>query len=362
MEQFSLQERGAKKCSLPAEALYTGPALEMSSSSAAARLHASLLPRSGRILEIAAGIGADSIALAEAAALLVSIEADPLHAHMLRHNLSLSKKQNSIVLHGRAEDLLPAVRLERFDAIFADPARRSSAKRAGRTKQASANRRAEERTHRSIDVQDYSPPFSFFNALPSGLPILIKIAPGADVPDGWGVATVAFGGECKEQLLHRNLGLPQLCAIDAETGERWVPGQPEPGPVAVGHPSWLIEPHGAIIRTGAVAAYCREQGCEPLDPMIAYGWTDTEPPRSRWHQRFRILRIENFNRKGLQRAVSEFGFGSCTEIKKRGFPDTPEEIRARLRFAGSMDGVIIITRRGEGHLMIFAERPAVFGG
>ncbi len=349
MEQFSMQERGARKCDLPANALYTGPALEMASSAAAASLHASLLPQQSRILEIAAGIGADSIALARRASALASIEANEVHAKILRHNLDVAGHRNALVLRGRAEDLMPALRLQAFDAIFADPARRSSTQRSTGSRS------------RNIDVEDYSPPFSFFDALPHKLPILIKIAPAAEAPAGWGVIAVSAGGECKELLLHRNLGLPPLCAMNADSGERWVPEAETRRAIEPESPAWLIEPHGAIIRTGAVAAYCREQGCEPLDPMIAYGWSDHEPPHASWHQRFQILRVEKFNRKGLQRSVKELGFSSGTEIKKRGFPDTPDVIRARLKFTGNRNGVIILTRRGDGHLMIFGVRPSSQG-
>jgi hypothetical protein len=342
MAQFALQERGAEKCGLPDTALYTGPALEMASSRAAARLHADLLAPvlrrtgGGRLLEIAAGIGADSIALAGAARSLIAIESDPLHALLLGHNLRAAGKRNALVLRGEAERLLHALRIERIDAVFADPARRTGARR-------------------NIGIEDYSPPFSFFAALPAALPMLIKIAPAAEAPPDWGVAAVAAGGECKELLLHRGLDLPPRCALDADSGARWISGDTR-APIAVAAPAWLIEPHPAIIRTGAVAQYCREQGCEPIDPRIAYAWSDRMPPRSDWHQRFRILRVENYNRKELQRIVAELRFGPSTEIKKRGFPDTPDEVRKRLRLSGTRSGVIILTRRGDGHLMIFGER------
>lgn len=367
MAQFSLQDRGARKCALPAEALYTGDALEMASSASTARLHASLLAdaapgASGNVLEIAAGIGADSVPLAGVSRTLVCIEADAVHARMLRHNLDAAGTDNAVVLCGFAEDLTSALRIDRFDAVFADPARREQ-------QPPDASRRGEvpRRAHgagsgagtggfrRHVDIEEYSPPFSFFETLPPGLPILIKIAPAADVPDGWSVATVAAGGECKEQLLHRGLSLPPLCAINADTGERWSPN-PDTSPIAVDSPAWLIEPHAAIIRTGAVAAYCRDQGCEPIDPMIAYAWSDSQPAESHWHQRFHILRSAQYQRKELQRIADELGFGPGTEIKKRGFPETPDEVRKRLRLRGKRKGVIILTRRGEGHLMIFAER------
>ncbi|MBR9976327.1 MAG: hypothetical protein KFF77_12145, partial [Bacteroidetes bacterium] len=136
-------------------------------------------------------------------------------------------------------------------------------------------------------------------------------------------------------------------------------GVPAAGVPAAGVPegSWLIEPHAAIIRSGALAQYCREQGCEPIDPRIAYAWSAVMPPENPWHRRFRLLRVEPYQRKALQRIAAELGFGPSTEIKKRGFPDTPEDVRARLKLTGTRRGVIFLTRRGEGeHLMLFGER------
>ncbi len=351
MAQFSLQDRGAIKCALPADALYTGPALEMASSAATARLHASLLAASlpscgGNILEIAAGIGADSVPLSGIARTLFCVEAEPVHAGMLRHNLDAARARNAVVLRGAAEVVIGALRLERFHAVFADPARRKISKHGSATGGSS---------RRNVDIHEYSPPFSFFESLPASLPVIVKIAPAAGVPDGWGVVTVAAQGECKEQLLHRGLPLPPICAIDAESGERWTPAGHD-RPVEVERPAWLIEPHAAIIRTGAVAQYCREQGCEPIDPMIAYGWSDHEPPASRWHQKFHILHVEKYHRRELQRRVDELGFGPGTEIKKRGFPETTDEVRKRLRLRGDRNGVVILTRQGDGHSVIFAER------
>jgi len=126
--------------------------------------------------------------------------------------------------------------------------------------------------------------------------------------------------------------------------------------VHAGEPRFLIEPHAAIIRTGRVADYLRAHGAEPLDPHIAYGWSSSPPPASVWHRGFRLLRVETFNRKRLRRIAAELDFGPATEIKKRGFPETPEQIRGKLRLRGGRSGVIFITRRGEGHLMMFAER------
>ena len=336
MAQYELQEKGAKKCALPGTALFTQDALEMASSAAAARLHASLLPGEGVILDIAAGIGADAAQLASRADGIICIEADEVHASMLRHNLGASGYTNALVLRGRAEFLLAALNMARIAAVFADPARRDTGAR-------------------HVDVEGYSPPLSLFDALPSQLPVLVKIAPGADAPEGWRCATVAVGKECSEQLLHRNLDLPPRCALHADLGLRWTPGETL-SRISVTHPRYLIEPHAAIIRTGAVAQYLREHRAEPLDPQIAYGLSEVEPSDSPWHQRFRLLRVEPFNRKRLRSIARELDFSPRTEIKKGGFPDTPEQIRSTLKLQGSTHGVIFIARQGARHVMAFASR------
>lgn len=351
MRQFALQDRAARKCALPENALFTAAALEMASSAATAALHAAVLPARATVLEIAAGIGADSVAIAPRARRLLCIEEDETHARLLAHNLALAGARNATVLRGDAGRVLRAIRPGAVDAVFADPARRES----------DGAWRGETGAPRRVRIEEYSPPFSLFESLPRLMPVLVKVAPAADAAPDWGLASVAADGECKEILLHRNLDLPALCAMDADSGARWTPGallssRQTMAFSAVPPGSWLIEPHAAIIRTGAVAQYCREQGCEPLDPRIAYAWSEHEPPDSRWHQRFRILHAAKYQRRALQRLADELGFGPATEIKKRGFPDTSEEIRARLSLTGTRRGVIVLTRRGDAHWLLLAER------
>ena len=335
IEAFSLEDAAVEKCVFPAGNLVTRTALEMASSAPVAALHASLFENPSQLLDIAAGVGGDAIALSARAGQLTCIEADPAHARMLAFNLGKARRRNSIVLRGTAERWLPLLRLHALTGVFADPMRRDD-------------------TQRHTDTDAYRPSLRIFDDLPSSLPVVVKISPAAEAPAGWNVATVASGASCPEQLLSRNIDLPDRCAVDAGSGERWIPSSH--APVSVRDPRYLIEPHAAIIRTGRVADYLREQGAEPIDTQIAYGWSEVEPPLSPWHRSFRLLRVAGYNRKQLKRIAVELDFGPSTEIKKRGFPDTPEQIRASLRLRGARRGVILLTRKDDGHLMLFAER------
>jgi hypothetical protein len=330
----ALRNKAVEKCGLPANCFCTQEGYEMASSRALAELHAALLPGGGRIIDCCAGIGSDAVRFA-ANGEVIAIEADAVTAAMCRHNLR-SAGADAAVIRSRVELCLPSLRMDDSTAIFADPARRSDGRR----------------TH---DAASSSPPLSFFHDIAAEVPMLVKIAPAARVEDAsWGRIWAASGRECKEQLVHRGLDLPARCVIDAESGLRWTP-VPCDAP-DVREAAWLIEPHSAVILSGAVSAYFHEHGARAIDAHIAYGLAEALPPPSPLHQRFRVLRMEAFHRKRLRQAVRDFAFGPGVEIKKRGFPQTPDELRAELPLDGDTDGVILIARRGQGHVMIFAER------
>ncbi len=343
--QAALQARGGGKCGMHPDALFTESTVEMASSAATASLHRILLRAAaehaataygGIIVDCCAGIGSDAVRLAQLAPVL-AIEADPLHARLCQHNLGLGDARGAVLV-GNAEHWLPALRRDAVAALFADPARRDDG-------------------GRHVRGALYSPPLpALLDALP-GVPSLVKIAPAADADaPGWGRAFVAAGRECKEQLLHRDLGLPPVCVLRAEDASLWTPG--EHASVEVGQPAWIMEAHNAVVRSGAVAQYFREYGAEPIDPRIAYALADERPPDGVLHQTFRILELLPFNRKRLREAVRAHGFGPGTEIKKRGFPDTPEQLRTGLDLRGDRAGVILVARQGTGHVMVLATREA----
>jgi hypothetical protein len=138
------------------------------------------------------------------------------------------------------------------------------------------------------------------------------------------------------------------------TGEVWIPGVYKAPQIA--EPVFLIEPHNAIIRSGFVREFFFEHGSLPIDERIAYGVSSERPSSSHWHSAFRIVEMFPFNKKLLQRKIYEYELSHLTEIKKRGFPLLPEQIRSQLKFTGSDPGVIFLTRRQDLHLAIIAER------
>ncbi len=336
LAQIRLQTRAKDKLNMQEDCCFTETALEQSSSSVAAMLHASFFTDVQRVLEICGGIGSDTIALSGIVRHVISIEQDAVHATMLRHNLHAHGRTNAVIFRGSAERWLGDLNLASFDAVFADPSRRDDTKRA-------------------IDGEDYQPALSFLKELSLKLPVLVKVAPAFDSQGGhWHRAFVAVGNECKEQLLFHGFDVPPLSVIDAVTRERWIPTDREYFDEI--EPRYLIEPHNAIIRSGAVRQYFAELRARPIDPRIAYGLSEYRPSQSNWHQAFEIIEMHPFNKRLLQKKLDTLDFGPMTEIKKRGFPKLPEEIRSEYRFEGSTPGVLVLTRREDEHVMVFAKR------
>ncbi|MCZ7558597.1 MAG: RsmD family RNA methyltransferase [Bacteroidia bacterium] len=334
LELWQLRPRLQHKCGMHPASWCSRDTLEMASSQATARLHANMLPAGGRILDCCSGIGSDAVHLARHNEVLC-IEADPVTARMCRHNLRLVHAR-AAVLAGTAEYWAPALQRGAFDAVFVDPARRDD-------------------TRRVYDAEHASPPLSFVQRSFPLLPLLVKTAPAAALSDtSWGRLWVAHQRECKEQLLHRGLDLPLRGVIDATSGVTWSPAGVAPPPPR--EAQWLIEPGSAVILSGMVAEYLHEQEAWPIDPHIAYGLSAARPTNAPLHQSFRILRMEPYHEGRLRQAVRDLDLGPGTEIKKRGFPRTPDQIRAGLKLSGRNNGVILIARKGDGHVMIFGER------
>jgi len=112
-----------------------------------------------------------------------------------------------------------------------------------------------------------------------------------------------------------------------------------------------------VIRAGAFAELCRQLDAYLLDRRIAY----LVSPDLHEHplvQAFRVLETHPFSLKQLNRRLQALGIGEL-ELKKRGFPVAPEQLRSRLKLAKrGRPAVLLLVRNGDKLLMIIAERIA----
>jgi hypothetical protein len=237
-------------------------------------------------------------------------------------------------------------------ALFFDPARRSSQRRA-------------------FSVHGYSPPLGLIRDWLSRFPALgVKISPGVALAELSGydceIEFISLRGELKEAalwfgplrsvplrsralktVLRRATLLPGLHTLTSEQAI-------SKAPLAVSPQAYLYEPDPAILRAGLVAALAEMLNASQLDPDIAYLTSDKQTPTPL----ARVWAVEDwfpFHLKRLRAYLRERGVGRVV-VKKRGSPITPEAFIRALRLTGELERTIFLTHlRGQPIVVIALE-------
>ncbi|MBB5075060.1 class I SAM-dependent methyltransferase [Nonomuraea endophytica] len=326
LTQAGLRERAVAKFGDDARVMYFTPhGLEQSTRAEVAKHRARRLTAAvrgaARVADACCGIGGDALELARAGHHVDAVELDPLTAAVARANAeALGVGERVRVRVGDAAEVAP----EEYDALFADPARRTAR---GRT----------------FDPQAYSPPWPVVMDLVGRARMsCLKVAPGIPyeyIPEAAEAEWVSYKGEVKEAAL-------------------WTPGQagrratllpggqtltPTGVRAAVGELGrYVYEPDGAAIRAHLVGEVAEMVGGRLADPMIAY-ITGDEPVDTPWASRYEVDEALPFSLKRLRAALRAREIGNVT-IKKRGSAVDIERLRRDLRLSGDKSGVIILTR------------------
>lgn len=329
---------------LPTDWLSTPHLLEQATAMLIAEHHATRFDGCHTVLEVCTGTASDTMSLARHVEFVQSFEADAMAAALATVNLRRSTISNVVVSH---TDILNAnIDYHNYDAMWADPARRTEERRL------------------STVTSHYRPPLEYLMNLPVRDIMGIKISPAVtvDCPKGWVREWIGYGKECKEQVLWRNSSVAEGCVSLVDKQLSWAPDLGISNYTEV--VSWddiskgffLYDPHAALVRSGFLAAFYREQDINVLDTRIAYGISAhlIEHP---FLQTFVIQEIHPFSIKVLRRRITELQWNSRTEIKKRGVAQLPEDIRKQLRFCESdIWGTVVLTRVGDKPFMFLCSR------
>ncbi len=347
LTQARLRRRAVTKFPQADHLFFTPEALEQATAWPIAQHRAAWIDSHappGPVLDLGCGIGGDLLALAQWRE-VVAFDLDPVRIRLAQANVAALGLQDRVhFVQADWTAALAAGTLPPAAAAFADPARRVDGRRV-------------------FSLEAMQPPLSQLLALQQVVPHLgVKTMPGIqhdEVPTAAGVEFISHDGVCKEAILWFGaLARPGRWA-SVHTPDGWLtrPGDgnqsPPVGPLAEG--DYLHEPDPALIRAGAFTALCGELGAHLLDAQIAY----LVSPLWRTHplvQTFVIQEIHSFNLKLLNRRLQALGY-HIVELKKRGVPFQPEELRNRLKLpATGKPGVVIFTRRGAERLMLLGER------
>lgn len=243
----------------------------------------------------------------------VGSDLDESRVRMARHNLSSTKIF-------RADALTTTTTA---DVLLADPARRAGGRRITRP-------------------EDLVPPLPEVVDKHRGKELAIKCAPGLDFSEWNGLVTVAsVDGGVKEACLYTpGLGTGRRAVMirghkldvldDKETN------LPEAGEIG----SYLIDPDGAIVRSGLVRHYAAREGLHQIDERIAY-LTGERIPEGTSGFPF----IEKVPLKRLKSVLKSYDAGSL-EILVRGVEVDPDQLRKKMKLKGKKPFAVIITRIG----------------
>ena len=410
LTQAALRRQAIGKFGAAAASMFfTRAGLEQATRSVVAERRARRLASAGvrTLVDLGCGIGADAIAAARVGIAVVAVEIDATTAAVAEANAAAAGVDVEVV---RAD--ATTVDVDRFDAVFCDPARRSAAGR------------------RVFDPSAYAPSWDFVAGLAARTPRLaVKVAPGFDfalAPPGAEVEVVSVDREVVEATLWCGTlaAVPRRATVlrtrpadgpplDAATAAGTAnppttrsaappasrgtnPPTTQPGPAttagatnppttrsaaaaapggaaqpavgggafvltgsgAVAAPvgpvgGFLYDPDGAVVRSGLVAEFASTVDGRLADPTIAYVWADRAVPTP-LARCFAVTDVLPFSLKRLRALLRERSVGAV-EILKRGSALDPAALRRDLRLSGPAAVSLILTRVAGAPTVVIAE-------
>jgi hypothetical protein len=312
--------------------------------------------KSALVWDATSGIGADSIALARIRLKVVASDRDLHTLRYARANLEHHGADARVIV---ADAGTPPV--TRADVVILDPDRRASGAR-------------------SLDPEKWSPRFSrTLQVAQSFGGACVKLPPAFDPARVWthtGAGIEAVGAwvwvSLRGSLCEVSLWLGELAdgeprrsvlALDGRGGVATLSGEPEEvsalTPLAAREIRWLAEPDPGIIRSGLLGNLARAACMAPLAPRIAYLGGD-ERPTSALLSSWRVLGTTPLDRRRVRTLLGQHDIGPLV-VKKRGHPESADQLARRFRGPGKRRGLLVVTRLEHAHLALLCDPGPVVG-
>lgn len=271
--------------------------------------------------DVTCSVGAELAHLVGVAETVVGSDLDAVRLAMAAHNVPDAHLVRADALHP----------VTRNTTVIADPARRAGGRR----------------THDPAALQ---PPLPDLLDTYAGRDLAVKCAPGLDFGSlGWDgeVEVVSLDGGVREACLYSPGlalgGARRRAAVLRSDGTGFEVTDTMPDDIPERAPGeWIVDPDGAIVRSGLVRHYAAAHGLWQLDPRIAYLTGDTLPDGVRG---FRVLEQFKYTEKALKQALARLDCG-IAEILVRGLDIDPAVLRPRLKLKGSRSLSVVLTRIG----------------
>lgn len=363
LEQLELRRRARQKFSAADRMFFTPKGLEQATDEWIAAYKAARYPSSSSLVDFCCGIGGDLSAMADRGPTL-GIDRDPIVALIAEANLSVRPEAQRKFASRAFVNEVDSALLEGAAAWHIDPDRRPRGRRTTR-----------------IELHEPGVPTIelLLSSCGSGA---IKLSPAAQLPSGWEsdaeLEWISRAGECRQQVawfgaLGREPGQHRASVLSAECaapsaeqseqeshldGVRWrvrsIIGQPSPPAVAQKLRRYLAEPDAAVLAADLSGVLAAERKLEAIAPGSFYLTGDqlTPDPALAW---FEVAEVLPFDLRRLKTLLRKRGCGRL-EVKKRGVPHDPEQVRRQLLVPGDNEATLFITRLGDAVTAILARR------
>ena len=284
--------------------LFTDEALQQATPRPVAVHRATRLAGVG-VHDLTCSIGADLVALSEVG-FAVGSDLDPVRVLMARHNLRASG------LPARLAVADALTRTSRGLLGYADPARRDSGRR--------------------ITSASTVPSIADLDAAHADRLPVLRVPPGIDyeaLARPGEVELVSLDGIAREAVLWppELAGVARRATVLAAAGARQVTSDDPADDTVAPAGDYLVDPDPAVVRAHLVRQYATRHGLRQLDPHLAYLTGPAVPAGVRG---FRVLDQAPYRERTVAGWARRDGVGTL-EIKQRGTPIVPDELRKRLR-------------------------------
>ena len=336
LSQIKIQKKNLSKIPISNELLFTEQGAQQASSWKIAQYHATKFKTFNKVADLCCGIGVDLINIAKGKEQVYAIDLDADTLKLAEYNCGSQNLNNITYKLGKAEEFNQPV-----EAIFIDPDRRPG-------------------SNRRIAPEEYSPPFSKIMELRNICPnIAVKLSPAIDykrlnLPIDSTLEFVSENGTLKEILLCMGELSIKNCERKAVLLPSTLTLQNSNIKIEVTDiQKYLFEPDPAIIRAGLVQELGSKIGYDLIDSKLAL-LTGSQIIQSDFGKIYEVKKIMKYDLKKVRKYIRENEIGELI-IKTRGFPESVEKFRKKIKIKGNNSIVMFILRKGNDHIIVFSQ-------
>jgi hypothetical protein len=286
-------------------------------------------------VDLCAGIGGDTLALA-ARGDVMSVDQDHGMCRRIAWNADVYRVGDRVLPCRSSAERFP---VPRDTWVHIDPDRRAAG------------------PGRARGVADYAPSLGFLRSLAGRAPAgAIKLSPASDFMEAFPasefeIELISLDGECKEATVwfgaaatcrKRATRLPEDVTWTDRDGQRSERFRVPVTPVS----AFVYDPDPALLRSGLLDSFATAHDLNRIAADVDYltGDRHIETP---FLSAFEVISVHPLDLKRLRRVVAEHDIGPL-EIKVRGLDLAPELLRKQLATRGSRPATLILAG-GSGH-------------